>query len=94
MSGEIDFSKCKRLYIRGANKAGVWSVVSTDLKQCHVVDSHSQIRARIVIDALGTAGIYIFYGFIGKQTLNLLKGQKQWETSMTNGCNLETWKNE
>ncbi|XP_076075248.1 uncharacterized protein LOC143046131 isoform X2 [Mytilus galloprovincialis] len=53
--GEIDFSKCKRLYIRGANKAGVWSVVSTDLKQCHVVDSHSQIKARIVIDALGTA---------------------------------------
>ncbi|CAC5375033.1 unnamed protein product [Mytilus coruscus] len=52
---KVEIQKCKRLYIRGANKAGVWSVVSKDLKQCHVVDSHSQIKARKVIDALGEA---------------------------------------
>jgi len=52
-NSSFDFSKCRKLYIRGYNKAGVWSTVSTEIKKCNVDDGDSLIVAHIVIDAIG-----------------------------------------
>ncbi|CAG2197001.1 unnamed protein product [Mytilus edulis] len=53
LSGDIDFAKCKHVTIRGTNKVGVWSVISAEIKQCHVEDGQRQVVPRIVIDAIG-----------------------------------------
>ena len=52
-NSSFDFSKCRKLYIRGYNKAGVWSIVSTEIKKCNIKDGDSLIVANIVIDAIG-----------------------------------------
>ncbi|CAG2198378.1 unnamed protein product [Mytilus edulis] len=55
VSGELDFSKCKQINVKGINRAGVWSVISGDIKQCNVtvLDGKTEITPRIVIDAFG-----------------------------------------
>ncbi|XP_076075242.1 uncharacterized protein LOC143046127 [Mytilus galloprovincialis] len=57
LSGDIDFAKCKHVTIRGTNKVGVWSVISAEIKQCHVEDGQRQVVPRIVIDAIGDGEI-------------------------------------
>jgi hypothetical protein len=52
-NSNFDFSKCRKLYIRGYNKAGVWSTVSTEIKKCNIEDGDSLIVANIIIDAIG-----------------------------------------
>ena len=42
--------------VKGYNKAGVWSEISTEIKQCHVEDGHSHITSRMIIDATGESG--------------------------------------
>lgn len=61
MSGELDFSKCKQINVKGINRAGVWSVISGDIKQCNVtvLDGKTEITPRIVIDAFGESGNFI-----------------------------------
>lgn len=59
LSGDIDFTKCKHVTIRGTNKAGVWSVISAEIKQCHVEDGHQQIVPRLVIDAIGGDTLFL-----------------------------------
>ena len=54
LTGDIDFAKCKHMNVKGYNKAGVWSEISTEIKQCHVEDGH--IIPRIIIDATGQSG--------------------------------------
>jgi hypothetical protein len=49
----MDFTKCRKIYIRGYNKAGVWSTVSKEIKKCIVDDGNSLIVPNIVIDAIG-----------------------------------------
>ena len=49
----VDFSKCRKIFIRGYNKAGVWSTVSKEMKACSVVDENSLIIPNVVIDAIG-----------------------------------------
>ena len=56
LTGEIDFAKCKRMNVKGYNNAGVWSEISTEIKQCHVEDGHSHITPRMIIDATGESG--------------------------------------
>lgn len=62
LSDELDFSKCKQIHVKGINKAGVWSVISRDIKQCNVtvVDGKTEITPRIVIDAFGESGSFTF----------------------------------
>jgi hypothetical protein len=45
--------------LKGYNKVGVWSEISTEIKQCHVEDGHSHITPRMIIDATGESGNYI-----------------------------------
>ena len=49
----MDFTKCRKIYVRGYNKAGVWSTVSTEIKKCNIDDGDSLIVPNIVIDAIG-----------------------------------------
>jgi len=42
--------------VKGYNKAGVWSEISTEIKQCHVEDGHNHILPRMIIDATGKPG--------------------------------------
>ena len=56
LTGDIDFAKCKHMNVKGYNKAGVWSEISTEIKQCHVEDGHSLILPRMIIDATGKPG--------------------------------------
>ncbi|VDI80173.1 Hypothetical predicted protein [Mytilus galloprovincialis] len=53
LNESIDFSKCRKVHVRGYNKAGMWSIVSSDIKNCHVMDSGSFIIPNIVVDAIG-----------------------------------------
>ncbi|CAC5390405.1 unnamed protein product [Mytilus coruscus] len=53
LNGSLDFSKCQRIYVRGYNKAGMWSEVSSDIKDCNVTDRESFIIPNLVIDAVG-----------------------------------------
>ncbi|VDI13269.1 Hypothetical predicted protein, partial [Mytilus galloprovincialis] len=53
LNGSIDYSKCRKIHVRGYNKAGMWSVVSSDIKNCHVTDSDSFIIPNLVVDAIG-----------------------------------------
>ncbi|XP_061177042.1 uncharacterized protein LOC133185758 [Saccostrea echinata] len=50
LSGKLDFSKCRRLTVRGYNKAGLSSTVSGDIKDC---SDPLLITPNIVIDAVG-----------------------------------------
>ena len=52
-NSSFDFSKCRKLYIRGYNKAGVWATVSTEIRKCNIDDGDSLIVANMVIDAIG-----------------------------------------
>ena len=56
LTDEIDFAKCKHMNVKGYNKAGVWSEISTEIKRCHVEDGHSHIIPRMIIDATGESG--------------------------------------
>ena len=49
----MDFTKCRKVYVRGYNKAGVWSTVSTEIMKCNIDDGNSLIVPNIVIDAVG-----------------------------------------
>ena len=49
--------------VKGYNKAGVWSEISTEIKQCHVEDGHSHITPRMIIDATGESGKQLI-GFV------------------------------
>lgn len=52
LTGEFDFSKCRRFTVRGYNKAKLFSVVSTDIKDCKAFDP-ILIKPNLVIDAVG-----------------------------------------
>jgi len=49
----MDFSKCKRLSVRGYNKVKLWSAVSSEIKLCKSFDP-KLIVPNIVIDAFGS----------------------------------------
>ncbi|XP_062576068.1 uncharacterized protein LOC134237945 [Saccostrea cucullata] len=51
LSGKLDFSKCRRLTVRGYNKAGLSSTISGDIKDC---SNPLLITPKVVIDAVGT----------------------------------------
>ena len=53
LNASIDFTKCRKVYVRGYNKAGVWSTVSTEIMKCNIDDGNSLIVPNIVIDAVG-----------------------------------------
>lgn len=55
-NGSIDFSKCRKIFIRGYNKAGMWSVISKEIKQCN---DKALIVPNIVIDAVGEPELYL-----------------------------------
>lgn len=52
LTGEMDFSKCKRVSIRGFNRVKMYSLVSTEIKQCDAFNP-KLIVPNIVIDAKG-----------------------------------------
>ncbi|XP_056015772.1 uncharacterized protein LOC125675332 [Ostrea edulis] len=56
LDGKIDFSKCRRFTVRGYNKAGVYSAVSTEIRDCSAFDPQL-IKPNIVIDAVGTPDV-------------------------------------
>ena len=53
LNASMDFTKCRKVYVRGYNKAGVWSTVSTEIMKCNIDDGNSLIVPNIVIDAVG-----------------------------------------
>ncbi|CAG2200973.1 unnamed protein product [Mytilus edulis] len=53
LNNSLDFSKCRQIFIRGYNKAGIWSTISTEIKTCKVNDGDSLIVSNSVIDAIG-----------------------------------------
>ncbi|XP_052095904.1 uncharacterized protein LOC127731085 [Mytilus californianus] len=53
LSDDISLYKCKRISVKGSNKVGIASEVSTDIKLCDVVDGPRQIHPKLVIDAHG-----------------------------------------
>ncbi|XP_052707847.1 uncharacterized protein LOC128183063 isoform X2 [Crassostrea angulata] len=53
LDGSFDFSKCRKLTVRGYNKAGLYSTVSSEIKSCSAFDP-VLIKPNIVIDAVGT----------------------------------------
>ena len=65
LSGDMDFSLCKRLSVRGYNKARQYSTVSADIKDCKSYNP-ALIQPNIVIDVVGEQD------FLGKITLKLL----------------------
>ena len=52
LEGKFDFSKCRKFTIRGYNKAGLYSTVSAEVKDCSAFDP-VLIKPNIVIDAVG-----------------------------------------
>ncbi|CAC5422079.1 unnamed protein product [Mytilus coruscus] len=56
LTGEMDFSRCKRFTIRGYNKAKHYSVVSTEIKDCTAYNP-ILINPNIVKDAVGQPDI-------------------------------------
>ncbi|XP_055958832.1 uncharacterized protein LOC126829498 [Patella vulgata] len=52
LDGEVDFSECRRLAIRIFNKAGLSTIISSDIKNCSAIDP-VLITPAIVIDAIG-----------------------------------------
>ncbi|XP_071153805.1 uncharacterized protein [Mytilus edulis] len=53
LSDDISLHKCKRISVKGTNKVGIASEVSTDIKLCDVDDGPRQIHPKVVIDARG-----------------------------------------
>ena len=53
LTTSMDFTKCRKIYVRGYNKAGVWSTVSTEIKKCIIDDGNSLVVPNIAIDAIG-----------------------------------------
>lgn len=53
MSGQIDFSKCRSIALRGYNGAGVWQTAYADIKNCNVNDDNQLIVPKIVVDVKG-----------------------------------------
>jgi hypothetical protein len=52
LTGELDFSKCKRFSVRGFNQVKMYSLVSKEIKQCDAFNP-KLINPNIVIDAKG-----------------------------------------
>lgn len=52
LTGEMDFSRCKRFSIRGLNLVRLTSVVSTEILDCDAFNP-ILINPNIVIDAVG-----------------------------------------
>ena len=55
LTGEMDFSKCKRFSVRGFNQVKMYSLVSKEIKQCNAFNP-KLINPNIVIDAKGLPG--------------------------------------
>ncbi|OPL20517.1 hypothetical protein AM593_02201, partial [Mytilus galloprovincialis] len=53
LNNSLDFSKCRKIFIRGYNKAGIWSTISTEIKTCKIDEGDSLIVSNVVIDAIG-----------------------------------------
>ncbi|XP_052095906.1 uncharacterized protein LOC127731088 [Mytilus californianus] len=53
LSDDISFYKCKRISVKGTNKVGIASEVSTDIQLCDVADGPRHIHPKLVIDARG-----------------------------------------
>ncbi|XP_076085163.1 uncharacterized protein LOC143055975 isoform X1 [Mytilus galloprovincialis] len=51
--GQIDFSKCRIIALRGYNRAGVWQTALAEIKQCNVQADNQFIVPNVVIDAAG-----------------------------------------
>ena len=67
LNNSLDFSKCRKIFIRGYNKAGVWSTISKEIKACRIDNGDSIIVPNIVVDAIGKQEFSI-----GKRTRFLL----------------------
>ncbi|XP_060084880.1 uncharacterized protein LOC132564227 [Ylistrum balloti] len=52
LTGEMDFSRCKRFSVRGYNKAKLWTVVSREILDCAAFDP-ILIQPNTIIDAVG-----------------------------------------
>lgn len=52
LTGEMDFSKCKRFSVRGFNQVKMYSLVSKEIKQCNAFNP-KLINPNVVIDAKG-----------------------------------------
>jgi hypothetical protein len=52
LTGELDFSKCKRFSVRGFNQVKMYSLVSKEIKQCDAFNP-KLINPNIVIDVKG-----------------------------------------
>ncbi|CAC5401969.1 unnamed protein product [Mytilus coruscus] len=53
LSDDISLYKCKRISVKGTNKVGIASEVSTDIKLCDVANGPRKIHPKLVIDAHG-----------------------------------------
>lgn len=63
LDGLFDFSKCRGLTIRGYNKAGLYSTISSEIKNCSAFDP-ILVKPNILIDAVGTPDLsrgMVFY---------------------------------
>ena len=52
LNGQLDFSKCRGLAIRGFNKIKMYSTVYSNIKDCDAFDP-AFIKPKLVIDAVG-----------------------------------------
>ena len=52
----MDFSRCKRLSVRGYNKVRQYSVTSTEIEDCTAVNP-TLIKPNVVIDAVGVPDV-------------------------------------
>ncbi|XP_071088930.1 uncharacterized protein [Haliotis cracherodii] len=51
---QLDFTKCRRLAVRGHNVVGIYSTTSADVRDCNAYDPR-YIEPAVVVDAVGTA---------------------------------------
>ncbi|XP_046557202.1 uncharacterized protein LOC124266452 [Haliotis rubra] len=51
---QLDFTKCRRLTVRGYNVVGMYSATSADVKDCNAYDPRNVVPA-VVVDVVGTA---------------------------------------
>ncbi|XP_046557195.1 uncharacterized protein LOC124266447 [Haliotis rubra] len=49
---QLDFTKCRRLTVRGYNVVGMYSTTSADVKDCNAYDPRNVVPA-VVVDAVG-----------------------------------------
>ena len=56
LNGTMDFSRCKRLSVRGYNKVRQYSMASTEIEDCTAVNP-ALIQPNVVIDAVGVPDI-------------------------------------